>query len=138
MDVQYRNLKEGEAADQNEFHEIFERLLQKAKELVASDPSVQQVIAMLASNGQIFSCMNHDIIAGNNTEETDFVNMLAENDATEIRYCVCMWNDFTLDIPSQHLRELLVELSPFNRMTQFLLRSGEKFVVRMLDEMQGV
>lgn len=115
----------------------FEKLLQRAEELLASDPSVQQVIVVLTSGGRIFCCMNHDIISGNDTDETAFVNMLAKNDDTKIRYSICMWNDSALDIPSQHLRNLLVELNPLNRKAEFLLRSGETLVVRMLDEMHG-
>ena len=36
-----------------------------------------------------------------------------------------MWNDFTLDVPSCRLRELLLGLNPENRETQFLLNGAE-------------
>lgn len=127
-----------EMTEQNALYGTFEKLLKKAEELVVSSASVQQAIAVLTSGGRIFCCVNHDIVAGNYADETAFMKTLAENKDTEIRYSVCMWSDFTLDIPSWHLRDLLVKLNPSNRKAEFLLRGGEGFVVRALEDMHGV
>ncbi len=55
-------------------------------------------------------------------DEEAFCKDLAESGDTKIRCALCMWNDFTLDVPSCRLRELLLGLNPENRETQFLIK----------------
>lgn len=110
----------------------FESLLKQAKEFIVSDPSAEQAVAVQTSKETIFCFRNHDVCSGNTADEAAFVKTLSENKDTKIRYAVCMWEDFSLDVPSRHLRNLLVGLDSFNRETEILLRSGEGFVTKPL------
>lgn len=85
-----------------------------------------------SSKGNMFSFTNHNVISGSVEDECAFARFLAENDDAEIRYMVCMWNDATPDVPSCHLRKLLVELNPANQDIEILLKSGEGFLVKSL------
>ena len=71
-------------------------------------------------------------MSGSVEDECAFTRFLAGNDDAEIRYMVCMWDDATPDVPSCHLRNLLVELNPANQNIEILLKSGEGFHVRSL------
>lgn len=110
----------------------FEKLLKQAEELAKSDSSAEQVIAVLTSKGNIFCFCNHDVTFGNTVDEAAFIKILTESGDTEIRHAICMWNDSTLDVPSRHLRDLLVNLNPSNRETEFLLIGGGGFIVKSL------
>ena len=113
----------------------FEKLLHQAKELISSDPSAEQVITVLTSGGHILSFANHNIVSGETADEEAFIKTLAESKDTEIQYAICMWNDSTLDVPSRHLQNLLMDLSPTNQKAEFLLSSSESFNVKPLCSM---
>lgn len=110
----------------------FEKLLNQAKELISSDPSAEQAIAVRTSNCHILSFANHNIVSGETADEEAFIKALAENKDTKILYAVCMWSDFTLDVPSYHLRNMLADLNPSNQEAEFLLNSGEGLIVKPL------
>lgn len=115
-----------------EFPSEFEKLLKQAKELIMSDPSAEQAVAVQTSEGIVFCFANHDVISGNTADEAAFAKTLSESGDTKIRYAVCMWSDFSLDVPSYHLRNLLAGLNFFNQETEILLRSGEGFIAKSM------
>ncbi len=90
---------------------------------------------MLTLQGQPFVFANRGAVYGNPADEEAFCKDLAESGDTKIRCALCMWNDFTLDVPSCRLRELLLGLNPENRETQFLLNGAEGCSVRSLKAM---
>lgn len=110
----------------------FERLLKQVEKIIKHDLSAEQAVAVWTSKGDMFCFANHSIMSGNMEDENNFVRTLAENGNKEIRYVVCMWNDNTLDVPSCHLRDLLIELNPSNLETEILLKNGEGFQVKSL------
>ena len=115
----------------------FERLKKETEKLLKSDPSAEQAVVVLTSKGNIFSFANHNVMSGSVEDEIAFVRALTENDDTEIRYMVCMWDAAALDVPSCHLRNLLVELNPANQNIEILLKSGEGFLVKSLKVLYG-
>ena len=110
----------------------FEQLIKEAEKLLKSDPSAEQAVVVLTSKGNIYSFANHNVMSGSVEDECAFAGFLTENDDTEIRYMVCMWDDATPDVPSCHLRDLLVELRLSNQNIEILLKSGEGFLVKSL------
>lgn len=115
----------------------FEEILKQAKELVGSDSSVEQAVAVKTSKGHTICFANHSVISGNTTDEEAFVKSLRESGDTKIRYAVCMWSDSALDVPSHHLSDLLVNLNPSNQEAEFLLSSGEGFIVKLLKSLRA-
>lgn len=113
----------------------FEKIVELAEELVKSNPSAQQVFTVLTAKGSVRWFVNHDVDSGSVADEAAFVRNLVESGDTKIRYAVCMWSDYTLDVPSHHLRELLTEIDSLNRETQFLLKGAEGFSVKALKTM---
>ncbi|MDE7239082.1 MAG: hypothetical protein K2N41_05155 [Lachnospiraceae bacterium] len=110
----------------------FEKLLKQVEKLIKFDLSADQAVAVWTSKDNMFCFANHSIMSGNMEDENNFVRTFAENGDKEIRYVVCMWNDTTLDVPSCHLRDLLIELNPSNLETEILLNNGEGFQVKSL------
>lgn len=115
----------------------FEKLIKEAEKLLQSDPSAEQAVVVFTSKGNIFSFANHNVMSGRVEDEIAFVKALTENDDAEVRYMVCMWDDATPDVPSCHLRNLLVELNPANQNIEILLKSSEGFQVKSLKVLYG-
>ena len=92
-----------------------EELLHEAEKLVDSESSSSQgvqVIVALTTKSHSYSFVNHNVMNGDLSDENNFIDGLVESGETEIRYLVCMWQKYMLDIPSQHMRELLMKLNP--------------------------
>ncbi len=119
----------------NEIPVEFEELLMRVKELISSDSSADQAVAVLTFKGSLLYFANHNVMSGSVEDEIVFCKTLTESGDTQITHAVCMWNDFTLDIPSRHLRDLLVELDPSNLETEILLIGGEEFQVKLWKEL---
>lgn len=113
----------------------FQALWKRAESLIMSDPSAQQAVAVRTAKGSICCFLNHDVVSGNTADEAAFAKALAESADTQIRYAVCMWHDSVLDVPSRHLRDLLLDLDPSNQEAEFLLYSGEGYAVKPLKVM---
>ena len=114
------------------FPSEFENLLKQAKDFIMSAPSAEQVIAVQTFKGNIVCFGKHDVISGNTADEEAFVKILSENEDTMIQYAICMWKDFSLDVPSHYFQNLLVSLNSFNRETKILLTGGECFIAKSL------
>lgn len=110
----------------------FEKLLEQVEKQIRLDVFAEQAVAVWTSKGNLFCFANHGILSGNMEEENHFMKTLAESGDKEICYLVCMWNDNTLDLPSCHLRDLLIELHPSNKEAGILLNSDEGFQVKLL------
>ena len=110
----------------------FEKLLKQVEKRIKFDLSAEQAVAVWTSKNNMFCFANHSIMSGNIEDENHFVKTLAENGDKEVKYVVCMWNDSTLDVPSCHLRDLLIELSPVNLEAEIVLKNGEGFQVKSL------
>ncbi len=116
---------------------LYKNLLKEAEKLLKADPSAEQAVVVLTSKGNMFSFANRNVMSGSVEDEIAFVRALTENGDTEIRYMVCMWEDATPDVPSCHLRDLLVELNPANQNIEILLKSSEGFLVKSLKVLFG-
>lgn len=110
----------------------FEELFLEAKGLIGSEDSPQQVIAVQTVKGHTYSFANY-ITHGELTEEKNFIDRLVQEDDTEINCLVCMWNTQELDIPSQHLRKLLIEINPLNQEMMLLLKGADGYILKKLN-----
>lgn len=106
------------------------QLLDEAQDLARIDIPAEQIIAVHTSKHNVYSLANHDITVGNVSDEENFAKMLAENDDTEILNLVCMWRDGMVDLPSFHLRNLLICLNSQNLQTKLLLRGSSGYNVK--------
>lgn len=119
----------------NKIPSAFEKLVKQAEELIQSDLSAEQAVAVLTVKGNVFCFANHHVTSGNTEDEAAFCENLKKNGDTRIKYAICIWNDTIFDIPSCHLRNLLTELNPFNLETEILLKNGEGFQAKSLKEL---
>lgn len=110
----------------------FEELFQQAKGLIEAGDSPQQVIAVRTVKGHTYSFANN-IMPGELTEEKNFIDRLVQEDDTEISCLVCMFDSQELDIPSQHLRNLLMEINPLNQEMMLLLKGADGYILKKLN-----
>ena len=114
-----------------------EELLYEAEKLIESEGSLsqgEQVIVVLTAKSHRFSLVNHNIMEGDLSEEENFIKGLVEVGETEIKYLVCMWQEYMLDIPSQHMREQLIKLNPLNKEMYLLLKGKESCSIKKLKD----
>lgn len=114
-----------------------EELLYEAEKLVESEGSLsqgEQVIVVLTAKSHRFSLVNHNIMEGDLSKEENFIKGLVEVGETEIKYIVCMWQEYMLDIPSQHMREQLIKLNPLNKEMYLLLKGTENYLIKKLKD----
>lgn len=117
-----------------------EELLHAAEKLVTSENSTSQgmqVIVVLTAKSHSYSFVNHNVMGDDLTDEKNFIDGLVERGETEIKYLVCMWQKYMLDIPSQHMRELLMKLNPLNKEMYLLLMGTEGYVIKKLKDIAG-
>lgn len=102
-------------------------LVQKAKELVALHPSADQVIVVETEKSNIYHFANHLHVDGLCLEKSDdeekFVQMLLDKGEPVLKYIVCMWNEYSIDVPSMNLRKLLMAASEKNADAMLVLKS---------------
>ena len=109
----------------------FEALLQKAEAVLTADPTAEQAIVVQTAGGAMLAFANHNVMAGDRTDENAFMEELAKSGDTQIARMVCLWQaGLVVDLPSMTLRKALVELDPGNRETNILLRTGEGYATR--------
>lgn len=103
--------------------ERFAELLRTAEEGLRTRPGAAQVIALETESGEIRWFAN-DLSADT---EVHLVRSLSA-----VVRMVCMWPDGSINLPSMHLRRLLVEADPRNEHTRMLLSSGSGPMVRTI------
>lgn len=108
-----------------ETRERFRALVQKAEEFVEQGIQADQIIVLETTNANVYHFENHFFVDRKMDvrfpDETQFVKMLQEKADFEIKYIVCMWKNGSVEIPSMHFRELLMEASPKNVDAMFVV-----------------
>ena len=108
--------------------ERFSELLQTAESQLRLHPGADQVIAVETSSKKIRWFAN---ILGTDAEDR-FAALLSQQSDSAAALLVCMWADGTIDLPSMHLRRLLLEADPRNEHTLLLLQSDSGPITRTI------
>ena len=109
----------------------FETLLQEAVRQVQMDPSADQVIVVKTAKANTYHFANHR--PGESCEDEDrFVEMLSSQRDAEIRYLVCMWNNYGIEIPSMNFRKKLLAACGKNAEADILLEAEHGLIARKL------
>ena len=108
-------------------------LVQRAKELVLLNPSVDQVIIVKTEKSNIYHFTNRlyidGMFTGKSEDKEKFVEMLSDKKDQVIIYIVCMWNCCSIDVPSMNFRELLLEASEKNAEAMLVLQSVTELIL---------
>ena len=110
----------------------FTGMHEEARVLLAASPSAQQAVLVLTAKGGHYHCLSRDIMSGDTTEEIALVRAMAENQDTQVKCLVCMWDTGCVDVPSRHLRDLLLRLHPENQEAYILLSGGDTLLIKPL------
>ncbi len=82
-----------------------------------------QAVVLSSTKGNEYSTVIKNVLSEEKTDEKDLLERLKKADDTEIRYCLCMWQDGSVDIPSFAFRNTLCELNPKNSETLSFVRT---------------
>ncbi len=95
---------------------IFEDMRETAIELLsdAENGEHTQAIVLFSVSGNKYSAIIKNAVSKEKTDEMILLEDIKTANDTEIRYCLCMWQDNCIDIPSFAFRELLCSLNPKN------------------------
>lgn len=126
----------------DEITDTFMSLLSEADMLLQEDPFAEQVIVVETAKGNRYHCSNHEIMDGEASDEAAFTEKLQNAEDTTVCYLVAVWNRLTVnciqsdlspvDLPSFHLRQKLLTLSPQNAHTLILLRGRDGYGYKKL------
>ena len=108
--------------------EIFEELLGK----IVPQEGVDQIIALRTASGRIFVMENRDILSGDTGDEALFLHSMQMQGQTQVTHLVCRWFDGSIDLPSIHFREKLLEINGNNADTWILLQGESGYIARQL------
>lgn len=114
-----------------EVQKEFDQLWAEAKRLVELNPSADQVIVVKTEQSNVYHFINNPL-SGDYENEDRFVQMLLDQKDSVVKYIVCMWNNYALDIPSFHLRKLLLDANSRNGDTAMVMQGEEKIIVKDL------
>lgn len=104
-------------------------LLEEAERQVQANPEAEQVIVVKTAKANMYHFANYDITSGSRADEDRFVELLREQDDTEVQYLVAMWNNGGVDLPSHHFRSRLLEPSPKNGEAVMPLQGEEGYMM---------
>ena len=126
----------------DEITAVFMSLLSEADLWLREDPFAEQVIVAETAKGNRYHCLNHEIMDGNRSDETAFIEKLQDAEDTTVSYLVSVWNRdkvncmssdlYPVDLPSFHFRQQLLEISSENAHTRILLRGKDGYGYKAL------
>ena len=114
-----------------EFMSEFEVLVGEAKNEIHLNPEAEQVVVVRTAKNRIRSFVFHSM-SEILQEENPFVQQLVEQDDAEIKYIVCMWNNYGLEVPSIQLRKCLLAVAPKNEEAFMILRGEYDYAIRTI------
>lgn len=118
----------------NSDNKTFERMMVTANTALKDAECEQftQAIVLLSAAENEYSAVIKNVLAEEKTDEKALLERLKKADDTEIRYCLCMWQNGSIDIPSFAFRDMLCEMNPKNSETQsFVMTVSTKKISEM-------
>lgn len=86
-----------------------EMLIEEAEKLVPGNIMGEQVIAVKTAKGNVH-CFKIKVLDSKYEKMEDcFIQKLQNEGDAEIQYIVCMWNNYSTDVPSMNFRRRLLE-----------------------------
>lgn len=106
---------------------VARRLREKAIELLSDTEKGQytQAIVLHSATGQEYGTVIQNALSEEKTEETVFLREIRETKDSEIRFALCMWQDFGIDIPSFAFRKLLLDINDKNSEATLLVMTED-------------
>lgn len=114
-----------EKTTQKEFASLFN----EAKEQLHNNPTAEQIVVIKTANDNMYYFVNNLSVKGT-ADEDCFIEMLLDKDNVEIKYIVCMWNDYGIEIPSMNFRKRLLEICEKNAEALMLLQGENGFFAK--------
>lgn len=116
-----------------EFISEFEVLVGMAKDEIRLNPEVDWAVVVRTKKAHTRSF----VMKLDELEDAidSFMKELIQSDDAEIKYMVCMCNNYGIDIPAYYLNKSLLEACPKNVDAQVILQGEYDFAVRTIGSM---
>lgn len=116
---------------------VMEELIAEGKKQLLAYPDADQVIVVKTENNHL-RCFSNSL-KSNGADEKDFVEHISASEDPVIKCVLCMWSDGSIEIPSMHFRNLLLDASAENAQAVIILQgtdgiSCKKLIICMPNE----
>lgn len=105
-------------------------MIDRTKKEMLLFPDFDQLITVKTSKS--YYSFANKIDSTNIDYESAFVEQLIQQNETEIETVVCIWKDGSLDFPSFHFRQLLLQSSDKNKNTIIVLQGEHELCEKRL------
>lgn len=102
---------------------VMEELIAEGKEQLLAHPDADQMIVVKTENNHLRSFSNS--LKSNGADEKNFVEQISASENPVIKYVLCMWSDGSIEIPSMHFRNLLLDASAENAQAVIILQGTD-------------
>lgn len=82
-----------------------------------------QAIILFSESEALYGAVIENALSQERKDERELLEKLKTNDDTRIRYCLCMWQDGGIDIPSVAFRKMLCDLNKENSNSVLLIKT---------------
>ncbi len=113
----------------------FNLLIKTAKEKIANIENLKksQIIIVMSGKNNLFYEIIDYTLTDAYLKGNKLINELKENEDTEVRKILCMWNDGCIELPSIYFRKLLCELNEKNKYSEILLNGKDSLFVSKIN-----
>lgn len=112
----------------------FNVLVQEVEKQVELNSTAELMITVKTAKGNIYTCVNHNILSGDYEDENQFIKMLVDKDDVKIKYFVCMWSSGELEVPFAHFRNSILEICPENENAIWVAQGADKLILRTIKD----
>lgn len=95
-----------------------------------------QVIVVQTEKSNIYHFINHLYVDGQlngkSEDEEKFIQMLLDKGEPVLKYIVCMWNEYSIDVPTMNFRKILLTASEKNTDAMLVLQSTSSLILKKL------
>ena len=127
----------------DEIRDVFHALIEEAEKQVKLNPTAGQVVVVKTAKGNTYTCVNNNtytiengviMSVGDFDEEIEFIQMLVDIDDVEVKYIVCMWQSGSVEIPSYHFRNGILEICSKNQEAIWVGQGEDCLLLRALKD----
>jgi cytidine deaminase len=109
----------------------FEKMKALATETLSNAKVGQytQAIVLFSESETLYGAVIENALSQERADERELLEKLKTNGDARIRYCLCMWQDGGVDIPSFRFRKMIYELDSANAESGIFVKTATGYAV---------
>ena len=115
--------------DNCEFKDEFSILAGEIEKIFLKNPEAVQAIAIMTQSQNIYCIVNKSLKEATYIDNNLFMKLVQTKD-TDVKYIICKWNGYSVDVPSWSFRKKLLEINSNNANAKILLLGFDGYIVK--------